>query len=234
MCCQPFSRRVVLSLAVLIIGLYGCGNPKPPAPTGAAVFQGSESLKESTSEVVSDTFKLGAKSRAIVDVFTGPITVTARADQLVKATVTKKAFGKTKDEAAENLKALPVTITLEGDTVRIAAARPDSGNIAAGAETVLEVPPAADLDLKSHNGSVSVTGVRGAVTAKTSSAAIAVRGAPGVLNLATSFDKIDVSGPAPDVTARNSSGAISVRDATGTLDLITSNAPIAINGKNTD
>ena len=107
MCCQPFSRRVVLSLAVLIIGLYGCGNPKPPAPTGAAVFQGSESLKESTSEVVSDTFKLGAKSRAIVDVFTGPITVTAGADQVVKATVTKKAFGKTKDEAAENLKALP-------------------------------------------------------------------------------------------------------------------------------
>src|SRR5206468_3339764 len=138
-------------------------------------------------------------------------------DGKVRAKVTKRGAGATKEEAEDDLENVEVKMAQDGDTVRIAARRaegkPNPGN--SGASASLEVPAGAVLDLRSSNGPLNVVGLTGDVTGKSSNGPIKVKGGRGTLVLATSNGPITVEGARGKLDLNTSNGAITIdaRDA---------------------
>jgi hypothetical protein len=179
-------------------------------------------------EVVSRSFPTGATPHVLVDVFSGALTVTGGADGMVTAEVTKRRGGSTEAEALEKLKEVEVTMTQEGDHVRITVPRPPGNVVIGEAPAKLQVPAGAVLDLRTAFGAVRVTGVTGDITTKTSNGAVAVQGGKGRLRLTTSFGKVEVDGAHAAVTAETSNGPVTVKGTHGPLDLTTSFGAIEV------
>jgi DUF4097 and DUF4098 domain-containing protein YvlB len=210
------ARTVWLSLTVAATLGTGCLRVIP-SPVQVVVNSGAVTK----DEVVSRSFATGAAPHVTVELFSGEITVTKGDGNAVRAEVTKRGRGDTEEAAQEMLKKIDVQMTQEGDRVRVSARVPPGERMNGEAPAKLQVPAGAALELRTSFGAVGVTGVNGAIDAKTSNGAVTVRGATGTLKLTTDFGKIDVEAPSPSVTAKTSNGAILVRGATGALDLTT-------------
>lgn len=228
----PPPRRPAAALATGLLFLCACstGGPAGPGGEGEAAGQGQGFGPgiEKAEEVVTKSFAFGATPNVAVEVFLGPIEVTAGTGNSVRATVTKRAGGKTQAEAEAALQEISLTFAEEKGGLRILAKPPKGKSFIGSAEAKLELPSGANLDLATNLAGIRVTGVRGSVRAKSSQGPVVVKDAAGKLDLATSLAKIEVDGPSPEVTAHDSQGAITVRGATGALDLATSLAAITI------
>jgi DUF4097 and DUF4098 domain-containing protein YvlB len=182
-------------------------------------------------EVVKKSFRTGAAPGLNVETFNGSIQVTAGTGTTITVEVTKQAHGKTEDEAQAELKNLDVTMTQDGDAVRVNAKRrerhPDASS---GASAKIQVPPGAVLELKTYNGGVTVSGGGGAVNIGTSNGAIGVRDHTGKLNLRTSNGAIDIRAEKAAVTAKTSNGAVTFAGslAAGDQTFHTSNGSITV------
>jgi DUF4097 and DUF4098 domain-containing protein YvlB len=205
----------LVCVSIIALAPAGCTKAEP----GAALYADNLVTVE---EVVSDSFPTSSRPKVVVDTFNGPIDVTAGAGGTVKATVTKRASGKTREEAEEMLKKLKVSLSQQQDTVHITAPQPEAKHLMASLATKLEVPAGANLDVKTKFGDFAATGITGNITADLSNAAITIQGAKGELQLKTSFGKIDVAGPSVKVNVTNSNGPVTVMGAEGPLDLKTS------------
>ena len=183
-------------------------------------------------ETVTQSFTPAGQPRVVVEMFNGTIDVVTGADNTVKVDVVKRGGGISQAEAQDDLKNVEVTMTLDGDTIRVTAKRADQrvdiGN--SGASAKLRVPEGTILNLRSSNGTISSSGPVGDVKAETSNGPIDVRGSNGQLDLNTS------NGP---ITTNGGSGAIDVETSNGTIDVTadnalvtarTSNGPIRFNG----
>jgi len=183
-------------------------------------------------EIVAQSFDVSALPRVIVETFNGHIEVTAGAEASVLAEVTKRGAGFSLADAEDDLKNVEVTMTQEGDTVRIVARRTDGpvlmGN--SGASIELTVPAGASLDLRTSNGHIRTDGVTGDISMDTSNGALDVSGGGGRLDLATSNGRVDVEARDAVVDAQTSNGAIDFRGslAAGRHSFRTSNGRIAI------
>jgi DUF4097 and DUF4098 domain-containing protein YvlB len=115
------------------------------------------------------------------------------------------------------------------------------------ASAVVEVPPAATLDLRTSNGAVTTAGVAGAVDARTSNGAVTLadlgagatvrtsNGAveiagSGILDVETSNGRVAIEGTAATVRASTSNGDLSFEGtfSDGAQQLRTSNNPITV------
>jgi RNA polymerase sigma factor (sigma-70 family) len=165
------------------------------------------------TETVSKSFKVGKTPKVIVELYNGAIEVSATADASVDAKVTKQGQGKTEEEAKQALKLVDVKMTQEGDTIRIQESRPEErgkSHYSYSASAELKVPPGAILELKTLNGSVTLTASAGKVHAHTLNGKIQANKSKGPLEL------------------RTSNGEIVVKEAAGPLDLKTVNGSIEI------
>ncbi|MGH2592907.1 MAG: DUF4097 family beta strand repeat-containing protein [Anaerolineae bacterium] len=163
-----------------------------------------------TEETVSQSLEASEAPRIVVETFNGQIEVSAGADGKVDAVVTKRGSGFSQSEAEADLKNVEVTMTREGDTVRIIARRTDNrldaGN--SGASFDLSVPAGAALELHTSNGEIVVIGVTGVVAADTSNGRVVVEDGAGRLDLHTSNGEIEIDADSAQVTAETSNGQI--------------------------
>ncbi len=185
-------------------------------------------------ETVSQSFTAPAgASHIVVQTFNGTVDVVTGSDpQAVKIDVTKRGGGNSQQAAEDDLKNVEVTMTQEGDTIRVVARRTDQrvdiGNSGASAE--LRVPNGTILDVRSSNGAVTTSGPVGDVKAETSTGRIDVRGALGQLDLTTSNGSINANGGSGLMQLETSNGPITVDADNVTVSGHTSNGPINVTG----
>jgi RNA polymerase sigma factor (sigma-70 family) len=183
-------------------------------------------------ETITKSFKTKGSSRLEAETFNGSIEVKVGDKGVVKATVVKTTREKTEEAAREDLKNIAVAMTQEGDTVRVIA-RPAEKIPPGerGAAMTVEVPPGAVLTLHTSNGSVTVTGASGDVTANTSNGSIHAQGARGKLHLTTNNGEIQVEGGTGQVETRTSNGGIRIKTENARVQAHTSNGGIHFAGK---
>jgi DUF4097 and DUF4098 domain-containing protein YvlB len=205
---------------VLLVGLsLACGNGLGINPFTA-------------QETVSQSFETSAPPQVVVETFNGTITVVTDTASTVQADVTKRGSGFGQAEAQQDLKNIQVSMTQEGGAIRIIARRTDqrqnTGN--SGAAVSLKAPSGTILDLRTSNGSVTVTGSTGDVTVNTSNGRVQVMGGTGHLKLDTSNGSIEVDAENAVVTALTSNGQINFRGtlAQGDHSFRTSNGRIVL------
>ena len=219
-----FSRKLLIfkafSLAALLAG--GCG------------LNGiSNAFK--AEDKVAKTFGTAKIAHVVVDTFNGSIEVSTEEGRNVKATVTKWATNSSQEAAEDDLVAIEVSMTQEGDTVRIRAQSKQTkltGN--RGANVVVQAPVGAILDLKTSNGKIKATGETGDVVAHSSNDGIEVKGSKGTLELSTSNGRIDVDGGNGKLELKTSNGNMNVRSDNALVNAETSNGAVTFKGKLAD
>src|SRR5438105_3565182 len=219
-----FSRKLsvfkVFSLAALLAG--GCG------------LNGISNAFRAEDKVAK-TFETAKIAHVVVDTFNGTVEVSTEDGKNVKATVTKWATHSSQEAAEDDLVAIEVSMTQEGDTVRIRAQSKQTkltGN--RGANVVVQAPVGAILDLKTSNGKIKATGKTGDVVAHSSNDAIEVKGSKGKLELSTSNGRIDVDGGNGKLDLKTGNGNINIRSDNALVNAETSNGALTFKGKLAD
>ncbi len=183
-------------------------------------------------ETVSQSFSTDGTQRVVVEMFNGAIDVVAGTDNTVKVDVIKRGGGISQQDAEDDLKNVQVTMTSEGDTIRVIAKRTDQrvdiGN--SGASAKLRVPENLKLDLRSSNGSITASGPVGEMKAQTSNGPIEARGSRGQLDLNTSNGPIVTNGGSGVINVETSNGPIEVTADNAVVNGRTSNGPFRFNG----
>jgi hypothetical protein len=183
-------------------------------------------------ETVTQSFTPGATPHVVVEMFNGKVEVMTGSDNTVKVDVVKRGGGVSQQAAQDDLKNVEVTMTQDGDTIRVVAKRTDQrvdiGNSGASAE--LRVPNGAILDLRSSNGPITTSGPVSDVKAQTSNGSIDVRGPLGQLDLTTSNGPITVNGGSGSISVETSNGPIDITADNAVVVGRTSNGPIHFTG----
>jgi len=194
-------RRLVdvVAAALAALGLpllSGCGS-------GQA--SGEVTRQETASATGLSAVSLATDNASIV--------VDAADQPEVSVSVRVRASGASSAEVQQRLDAVRLALRPDGGTLRVELELPP--NRASAESYTLRVPANLALDLKTTNGSVKVSGVRGALDVQATNGAI------------------DVGGTAGPATLQTTNGAINVRLAAGagaSLDLETTNGAISAPG----
>jgi hypothetical protein len=215
---------VLRSLAVvLIIGVV---------VAALAAYRWTIQDRFKAEDAVSESFRAETAPRVVVETFNGPIEVVAVDEPRVEARVTRRASGSTQETAEEALDEIIVTMNQDGNTVRIAAQRPDqpwsTGNRSAAVH--VQVPLNTVLELVTSNGKVVATGLTGDVTMRSSNGELKVKGSRGDLSLTTSNGAIDVDGGRGQLDLRTSNGDIQVKTKDSVVKARSSNGKIRCEG----
>jgi hypothetical protein len=183
-------------------------------------------------ETVTQSFAPAGTAHIVVEMFNGSVDVVTGSDNTVKVDVIKRGGGISQADAADDLKNVEVTLTQDGDTLRVVARRTDQrvdiGN--SGASAKLRVPNGAILELRSSNGPITTSGPVSDVTAETSNGTIDVRGPLGQLDLHTSNGAITIDGGSGAINVETSNGPIEITTDNAVVVSRTSNGPIRFSG----
>jgi RNA polymerase sigma factor (sigma-70 family) len=161
--------------------------------------------------VTTKSFKTGASPRVIVETFNGHIEVHGGADRKVDATVTRRCDARTQAEADKGLDNIDVTMTQEGDAIRIKArlkAETHREDESWGAPAELRLPTDAVVQLETNNGHVKIDGARSSVRAKTTNGSVVVSNGAGRMDLHTVNGAIDVKADKATVAAQTQNGSV--------------------------
>jgi RNA polymerase sigma-70 factor (ECF subfamily) len=214
------------------------GPARQPAAAAKQRTERKEVKKEgqrfTAKDEVTKTFTTKKAPRLIATTFNGPIAVTTGPAGTTKARVVKEAQGSTKEAAEQALKTIDVQITQEGDVVRILARTTGTNRNHRGAALEVEVPPGSQMELKSSNGPVAVTGATGDVTATSTNGGIRVKDSKGKLHLRTTNGPLTVDGGAGRVDLRTTNGPIRIQSAKALVSAQTTNGAIRFSGSLAD
>lgn len=195
-------------MGVRIVGL-GLVAMAAAALVGCGLF---DTGPQRASDVVTQSFAVQGKPAAVVDTFSGSIRVNTVAAADLRVEVTKRGAGATRAEADAALAGVDVTLTQDGDTVRVTARRREGAGGEAAADVVLRVPPGTGLELRTGGeGGVSVAGAAGDVTAETGHGPIEVTGPVGALRLTAGRGRVHAEGLSRRIDARTGEGAVELR-----------------------
>jgi hypothetical protein len=163
-------------------------------------------------EEVAKSISVSANPTVIVDTFNGPIEVSRGGFGRVDCIVTRQGAGPDATAAEHDLQNVSVAIlgSAGNNTVNVTAQRirPDSGVRAA---VRLRVPEGATVALRTHDGSISVRGIDGPVTARTRRGAIRVEDATGPVLLTSGEGPISCRGADAVLSAATGRGPIEFR-----------------------
>jgi hypothetical protein len=224
----PVSRRIVAGLAALVLvssTLAACRADGPFTVTAS----GTQELDTAVGATAPD---LALR----VEMFNGRVEVRAGALGRVAATVTTTGVGASKADAEADRAKIQVTLDAnpDGSMLLRAVYQPNPGspnNRAASA--VVEVPPDAALDLRTTNGTVTTSGIRGRIDARTSNGAVKLAGPDFGANVRTTNGAVEIDGTGLlDVQTTN--GRVSIRGADATLSVRTSNGDVSFDGTLSD
>jgi DUF4097 and DUF4098 domain-containing protein YvlB len=182
---------------------------------------------------MSRSFKTGPTPNVVVEMFNGPIVITTAPEHVVDVRVTKAAHELTEDETKELLPNLRVSMSQEGNPLKVVAAPRDPKSGAHGwasASAEVRVPAGALLELRTCNASVTLTGGSGAARIDIANGSIDVRNHRGDLHLKTSNGPIVVVGGTGKLELRTSNAAIDVSADQAAVTARTSNGPVRFRG----
>jgi len=215
----------VAAAALVASALGACAGDGPFAITATG-----------TRELSADAPTSGVDLAVQVEMFNGPIEVRAGAPGRVVARVTTTGAAGSKDDAEADRLKIQVTLDASPDgSVRLKAVyqpNPTSPNNRT-ASAVVEVPPAAALDLRTSNGRVDVTGIGGAIEVHTSNGAVRLAGATAGALVRTSNKEVEIDG-AGTLDVETSNAAILLGGTGVTVRAVTSNATIGFDGALSD
>ena len=207
------------SLTIVVLMLSACGAYISINPFTA-------------EETVTQSFTPAASPRIVVEMFNGSVDVVTGSDNTVKVDVIKRGGGVSQQAAEDDLKNVEVTLTQDGDTIRVVAKRADQrvdiGN--SGASVKLRVPTGASLDLRSSNGPITTSGPASDMKARTSNGPITARGSLGQIDLNTSNGPITVDGGSGAIDVETSNGPVDVTADNAVVTGRTSNGPVRFSG----
>jgi len=213
-----------MASSFIFLALAGCG------------FGGFSDRYTATQEIAK-SFSTKETPHVFVDTFNGKIEVIAGpSEHKVEAKVTKRAGGKTQEAAEDNLEDITVTMSMEGDTIRIKADRVSKMSFRGnrGADVELQVPKGTVLNLGTNNGKVTVTGPAGETVAHTSNGEVDVKGAQGKVELRSSNGAVKVDSVKGEMDLNTSNGKIEIASSSGGVHAETSNGAIHFKGKIAD
>jgi DUF4097 and DUF4098 domain-containing protein YvlB len=126
----------------------------------------------------------------------GTMTVVRGSAEEVRLVVTKKARGLFGGGSEADLERVPVTVTQEGDTIRVDAWFRGMGSFAKGITVDLDftIPATANLDLHAAAGNVRVEGVGGSVRAEVNAGNTELRDVSGPLRIEGNAGNIQARG----------------------------------------
>lgn len=159
-------------------------------------------------------FALTGKPTLELQTFDGSIDVRPGSDSEVHVTIERRAAS---EQAA---KSLEVAAEQNGNGVSIVAKKPpQTGGIRFGpsgsVSFVVTVPPDADVDARSGDGSIRIAGVTGAVKSSTGDGSIRVNDVSGAVDVSSGDGSIQVSGKVSQLRARSGDGSVRVDAAPG-------------------
>lgn len=221
---MPAPRRplaVLAALALAAAAVAGCAELSPFAVTAS----GAQSLEVA---IPADAAAVAVR----VEMFNGQIEVRAGDPGRVAAVVTTRGVGTSSAEAEADRAKIRVTLDANPDgSVLLRAVyqpNPASPNNRA-ASAVVEVPPAAALDLRTSNGEVRTRGVGGAVDVRTSNGAVTLADLGAGATVRTSNGPAEVAGSGL-LDVETSNGRITIRGTGATVRAATSNADLSFEG----
>jgi hypothetical protein len=167
----------------------------------------------SANEILTESFQTGKEPRLIVDLYQGPIEITANTEGAIEAQVTREAKAGTQEAARKSLTSIDVKMEQDGSTVRITSPKPKDEHPGAHshAKAVVRVPPGTTLDLRTGNGNVSLNGGTGNGRLTTTNGFINVKDHKGRLDLKTAHGSIIVRGGAGRFDMKTDHGGIHIR-----------------------
>ncbi len=214
---HPAVLAGLVTLALVAAGLAGC-----------VVDVTASGTQDLAVPVAADAPSVSVR----VEMFNGSIEVRAGAAGRVAATVTTTGAGRSRDEAEADRAKIQVTLDANPDgSVLLRAVyqpSPSSPN-RRSASAVVEVPPAAVLDLRTSNGNVSTAEIAGPIQVATSNGAVRLAEVAAGATVRTSNKEVEIDGSGLfDVETSNA--AIVLRGTGATVRARTSNATVGFEG----
>ena len=196
-----------------------------------------------TEENIHQTQSAKPGGKLVVDVDFGSITVSPGDNDKVVVDAQRKIESSSKEKEEEYFKAVPVTVTTEGDTVVVRARRKNKslgsqlwnllGRTSTEGRYAVRVPATFNTDLQTAGGDVSANGltgtvkvgtsggdlnferIHGPIDAETSGGDITVTACEGTLDVETSGGRIEATGGSGSLRAQTSGGSVTVANFAG-------------------
>jgi len=178
-------------------------------------------------------FTVSGKPEVVLSTFDGGVTVTAWDRPEVLITVEKKA------ESPEEAKKINVKFEQAGNRITVEIEKPESfhgvqiGNVSRSANVTVSMPRQGDLQAKSGDGGITLTGIAGRIDVRsgdggikgtgldgdlivhTGDGGVSLQDVKGRLELSTGDGGVEVTGALSRLKARTGDGSITVRAASG-------------------
>jgi len=214
------SRSIVASLCILSLKMTGC------------VIQNGQSggwNQARYERTATQQAPLGTNTAIDVESRNGSIAITgAEANEFnVSATIT--GYAPTEEEAQELAEKTEIRLESVGNTLRVRADTPTTGNNrGVSVSYTITAPKRIGVTCDSDYGSLHVAGIEGTVTGKSSNGSIEVKDIQGPVNLHTSYGSItcrNVTGPMTELVSSN--GSITISELKGSAKVETSYGSIS-------
>lgn len=198
---------IVLTVAVLLLPAIAAAQPRQ-----SSAFQ---------TEQITRALKIGDRGELLVSNLSGDIVVTRGSGSEVRVEAIKTARGRTDEEAREMLDLVEVTFTERGSRAEVKAVYPDQqGRRQSGRRNVnvsvaysVSAPENTRLSLRTLSGDVTVTDVRGEISAASTSGDITVRNAGRIATARSTSGDVEITDTSSDMPfqAHSVSGDVIVR-----------------------
>jgi hypothetical protein len=151
-------------------------------------------VSEQARDVWTRSYAVGAGTRLDVSIVNGAMDVVAAEGSDATIAITRTASAMSQDAAREALERVTITEQAADGQVRIEV-QPADRNARRGRATVtalVRLPPGTVAALRTQNGSVQMTGVRGTLTVATTNGAVIGRDLGGALSVSVVNGRLDL------------------------------------------
>lgn len=202
------------------------------------VSNGCSGWNHAQSETVARNAAIEGGSKLVVETRNGRLSATQDASLKEMQIIAQvRCSAPTQEEADQRVKDTALIATKEADgTVRVSIKFPalksgDSHGPSDSASVEVRAPALADIDLRTSNGRIEVTGFDATLKARTSNGQIRVERVAGAVDLSTSNGSVhakEVGAPASIDTSNGSVEVALAADQKGAVDIRTSNGSVKL------
>ena len=188
-------RIIVSGLLGLALVLSGCGGSGAPAPAGTG-GSGNSGVTSGVNETKdSQSFSITGDVIVTIDSYSGNITVKAGGSDKVQVDVVRHGGGTTDAEAKADLANIQTSLNQTSGNVKLIATHKGAAPVGSTASFVVTMPPGSTLIASVDNGTITIDGITGSVTATGANGDVIVSNAgKGGINAKTTNGNLTLSG----------------------------------------